>query len=72
MISQGVVITTAEHSEFGEVFKMMQAEESPKTPLQRSMDSLGKWLSFYSLCLIGKDVRRVAMQTSFDVRLPTR
>lgn len=49
---KGVVITTAENSEFGEVFKMMQAEESPKTPLQRSMDSLGKWLSFYSLCLI--------------------
>lgn len=32
---------------------MMQAEESPKTPLQVNMDSLGKQLSFYSLCIIG-------------------
>ncbi|XP_039265858.2 calcium-transporting ATPase type 2C member 1-like isoform X2 [Styela clava] len=50
---KGIVISIAEHSEFGEVFRMMQAEESPKTPLQRSMDTLGKMLSFYSLCIIG-------------------
>lgn len=48
------MINTAEKSEFGEVFKLMQAEESPKTPLQRSMDTLGKTLSFYSLCIIGR------------------
>ncbi|XP_013393466.1 calcium-transporting ATPase type 2C member 1 isoform X2 [Lingula anatina] len=49
---KGIVIGTAENSEFGEVFKMMQAEEPPKTPLQRSMDTLGKQLSFYSFCII--------------------
>lgn len=32
---------------------MMQAEESPKTPLQKSMDTLGQQLSFYSFCIIG-------------------
>jgi Ca2+-transporting ATPase len=32
---------------------MMQAEESPKTPLQKSMDILGAQLSFYSFCIIG-------------------
>jgi len=32
---------------------MMQGEEAPKTPLQVNMDSLGKQLSFYSLCIIG-------------------
>lgn len=32
---------------------MMQAEEAPKTPLQKSMDSLGAQLSFYSFCIIG-------------------
>lgn len=47
--AKGVVIGTGENSEFGEVFKMMQAEEAPKTPLQKSMDLLGKQLSFYSL-----------------------
>lgn len=47
------MVSTAEKSEFGEVFKMMQAEEAPKTPLQKSMDILGAQLSFYSFCIIG-------------------
>ena len=44
---KGIVVNTGEKSEFGEVFSMMQAEEAPKTPLQRSMDILGTQLSFY-------------------------
>ena len=32
---------------------MMQSEEAPKTPLQKSMDTLGKQLSFYSFGIIG-------------------
>ena len=28
--------------------------QSPKTPLQKSMNTLGKQLSFYSLCIIGQ------------------
>ncbi|XP_076989316.1 calcium-transporting ATPase type 2C member 2 [Tamandua tetradactyla] len=50
---QGVVIGTGEHSQFGEVFKMMQAEETPKTPLQKSMDKLGKQLTVFSFGIIG-------------------
>lgn len=50
---KGIVVSTGERSEFGEVFKMMQAEEAPKTPLQKSMDILGAQLSFYSFCIIG-------------------
>ncbi|XP_067905252.1 calcium-transporting ATPase type 2C member 2-like [Heterodontus francisci] len=50
---KGIVIGTGENSEFGEVFKMMQAEEAPKTPLQKSMDKLGKQLSLFSFALIG-------------------
>lgn len=50
---KGVVVSTGERSEFGEVFKLMQAEEAPKTPLQKSMDILGAQLSFYSFCIIG-------------------
>lgn len=52
-VAKGIVISTAENSEFGEVFKMMQAEEAPKTPLQISMDLLGKQLSLYSFAIIG-------------------
>lgn len=51
--AKGIVINTGAKSEFGEVFAMMQAEEAPKTPLQRSMDILGAQLSFYSFCIIG-------------------
>uniref|UniRef100_A0A671Q0M1 Calcium-transporting ATPase n=1 Tax=Sinocyclocheilus anshuiensis TaxID=1608454 RepID=A0A671Q0M1_9TELE len=51
--AKGIVIGTGENSEFGEVFKMMQAEEAPKTPLQKSMDLLGKQLSLYSFGIIG-------------------
>jgi Ca2+-transporting ATPase len=50
---KGIVFGTGANTEFGDIFKLMQSEESPKTPLQRSMDSLGKQLSFYSLCIIG-------------------
>ena len=47
-----MVIGVGEDSEFGSVFRMMQSEESPKTPLQKSMSTLGKQLSFYSLVII--------------------
>nr|XP_011765672.1 calcium-transporting ATPase type 2C member 2 isoform X1 [Macaca nemestrina] len=50
---QGIVIGTGESSQFGEVFKMMQAEETPKTPLQKSMDRLGKQLTLFSFGIIG-------------------
>lgn len=49
---RGIVISTGEWSQFGEVFKLMQSEESPKTPLQKSMDALGKQLSIFSLGII--------------------
>lgn len=49
----GVVVCTGDRSQFGEVFKMMQSEDPPRTPLQKSMDTLGKQLSFYSLGVIG-------------------
>lgn len=50
---KGIVIGTGENSEFGEVFKMMQEQERPKTPLQKSMDALGKQLSLISFIIIG-------------------
>ncbi|CDW56585.1 Calcium transporting ATPase type 2C [Trichuris trichiura] len=49
---KGVVISTGHSSEFGNVFSMMKTEESPKTPLQKSMDHLGKQLSCYSFAVI--------------------
>ncbi|KAL7053375.1 hypothetical protein AAHC03_027192, partial [Spirometra sp. Aus1] len=48
----GVVIATAENSEFGEVVRMMQSEEAPRTPLQKSMDRLGRHLSIISVTII--------------------
>lgn len=49
---KGIVIGTGESTQFGQVFKMMQSEETPKSPLQRSMDQLGAHLSVYSLGVI--------------------
>ncbi|VDN59590.1 unnamed protein product [Dracunculus medinensis] len=49
---KGIVVSTGASTRFGEVFKMMQAEEAPKTPLQNSMDHLGKQLSLYSFAVI--------------------
>lgn len=50
---RGIVTATGAASEFGSLFKLMQQEESPKTPLQKSMDDLGKQLSFISFGIIG-------------------
>lgn len=50
--ARGVTIATGMNTEFGEVYAAMSAEESPKTPLQRSMDALGKQLSIYSILVI--------------------
>ncbi|KAF9976398.1 High affinity Ca2+/Mn2+ P-type ATPase-like protein [Actinomortierella ambigua] len=49
----GVVVGTSKHTEFGVVFCMMQEVEVRKTPLQMSMDDLGKQLSLLSFIIIG-------------------
>ena len=49
----GVVVSTGENSQFGEIFKAMKAEEPPRSPLQKSMDILGKQLTAISLVVIG-------------------
>lgn len=43
--------------------------QAPKTPLQKSMDSLGKQLSFYSLCIIGKQYTHPLYDMSLFVSL---
>uniref|UniRef100_A0A6G1SGI9 Calcium-transporting ATPase n=1 Tax=Aceria tosichella TaxID=561515 RepID=A0A6G1SGI9_9ACAR len=49
---KGVVIGTGDKTQFGSVFKLMQSEEAPLSPLQQNMNELGKHLSIYSLCII--------------------
>merc|ERR1719445_2089372 len=49
----GLVVATADKTQFGQVFQMMSDEEAPPTPLQNSMNLLGKQLSAYSLVVIG-------------------
>ncbi|MPC29522.1 Calcium-transporting ATPase type 2C member 1 [Portunus trituberculatus] len=50
---RGIVISTGEKTQFGELVKMMQEEEAPRTPLQKNMDMLAKKLSIFSFCFIG-------------------
>lgn len=49
----GIVIGTGSNTEFGAVFEMMNDIAKPKTPLQVSMDKLGKELSLMSFGVIG-------------------
>ncbi|KAI8331017.1 PMR1-type calcium-transporting P-type ATPase [Chlamydoabsidia padenii] len=49
----GVVVATGKSTEFGHVFELMQEVEVRKTPLQISMNELGKQLSIFSFGVIG-------------------
>jgi Ca2+-transporting ATPase len=49
---QGLVIGTGAKTEFGAISASLQEIESPRTPLQLSMDSLGKDLSYMSFAVI--------------------
>ncbi|EFQ96133.1 hypothetical protein PTT_02780, partial [Pyrenophora teres f. teres 0-1] len=49
---QGIVIGTGGNTEFGAISASLQAIESPRTPLQLSMDRLGKDLSYMSFAVI--------------------
>jgi len=50
---QGIVIGTGANTEFGAISASLQEIESPRTPLQQSMDRLGKDLSYMSFGIIG-------------------
>ncbi|KAL3471694.1 hypothetical protein BJX99DRAFT_250237 [Aspergillus californicus] len=50
---QGIVIGTGAHTEFGSISASLQEIESPRTPLQLSMDRLGQELSYVSFGVIG-------------------
>ncbi|CCF56494.1 hypothetical protein KAFR_0B01960 [Kazachstania africana CBS 2517] len=50
---KGIVVGTGTNTSFGSVFEMMSNIEKPKTPLQLSMDKLGKDLSLFSFIIIG-------------------
>ncbi|KAB8346045.1 hypothetical protein FH972_023097 [Carpinus fangiana] len=49
----GIVIGTGGNTEFGAVSRSLGEIESPRTPLQMSMDRLGKDLSYMSFAVIG-------------------
>lgn len=50
---QGIVIATGAKTEFGRISTSLQEIESPRTPLQLSMDRLGQELSYISFAVIG-------------------
>ena len=50
---QGLVIATGASTEFGRISASLQEIESPRTPLQMSMDRLGQELSYMSFVVIG-------------------
>lgn len=50
---QGLVVNTGAGTEFGGISASLQEIESPRTPLQLSMDRLGQELSYMSFAVIG-------------------
>lgn len=48
----GIIISTGLKTEFGSIVNLMSEVEKPKTPLQVSMDKLGKDLSIFSFTII--------------------
>ena len=50
---EGIVIATGGSTEFGTISISLQDIEAPRTPLQLSMDDLGKQLSYMSFVVIG-------------------
>uniref|UniRef100_A0AAV1VD61 P-type Ca(2+) transporter n=1 Tax=Peronospora matthiolae TaxID=2874970 RepID=A0AAV1VD61_9STRA len=50
---RAVVVGTGARTEFGQVFDVVHNVEERKTPLQNSMNTLGKHLSMFSLAVIG-------------------
>lgn len=50
---QGLVVSTGAETEFGGISASLQEIESPRTPLQLSMDRLGQELSYMSFAVIG-------------------
>ena len=50
---EGIVIATGRSTEFGTISLSLQEIEAPRTPLQLSMDYLGKQLSYMSFGVIG-------------------
>lgn len=51
--ASGIVIATAGNTEFGMIHSSLATIAKPKTPLQQSMDALGKQLSYVSFVVIG-------------------
>lgn len=50
---RGLVVATGGKTEFGTITAMLHSIDKPKTPLQASMDKLGKDLSYASFGVIG-------------------
>jgi P-type Ca2+ transporter type 2C len=51
--ARGLVVATAQQTEFGLIHASLATISKPKTPLQQSMDHLGKQLSYVSFVVIG-------------------
>ena len=65
---RGVVICTGANSQFGKLLKLIQTEATPRTPLQESMDKLGKQLSAVSLAVIALITAVGCFQVSLDYK----
>lgn len=48
----GIVIATGKNTEFGKIAKILNAEKKEKTPLEKNIDKIGKFITFLVLGIV--------------------
>jgi Ca2+-transporting ATPase len=60
---KGITIATGMQTEFGKIAAMLQEVEEEKTPLEKNLDRVGKWLGYACLGVIAIVVALVLVRT---------
>jgi Ca2+-transporting ATPase len=60
---KGIAIATGMQTEFGKIAAMLQEVEEGKTPLEKNLDRVGRWLGYACLGVVGIVVGLVLVRT---------
>jgi Ca2+-transporting ATPase len=60
---KGIAIATGMQTEFGKIAAMLQEVEEEKTPLEKNLDKVGKWLGYACLGVVAVVVGLVLVRT---------
>jgi Ca2+-transporting ATPase len=63
---KGIAVATGMQTEFGKIAAMLQEVEEGKTPLEKNLDKVGKWLGYACLGVVAIVVGLVLVRTSMS------